>query len=120
MSNKNLNLICRHFFGVNTDIKSGLFLTDEDKHLIYPAGHNVVMYKIDDKEQFFMMGTLHCKLFFNLPFRLREDRGNHTCVDLRERHLCLRVRAVHGWLQRPVLDIRGDFIEKKKGATRVG
>ena len=49
----------RHFFGVNTEIKGGLFLTDEDKHLIYPAGHNVVMYKVDDKEQFFMMGTLH-------------------------------------------------------------
>ena len=51
-------MFIRHFFGVNTDVKSGLFLTDEDKILIYPAGHNVVMYKLDDKEQFFMMGTL--------------------------------------------------------------
>jgi hypothetical protein len=40
----------RHFFGVNTEIKGGLFLTDEDKHLIYPSGHNVIMYKVDDKE----------------------------------------------------------------------
>ena len=43
---------------MNKDIKKGLFLTDEDKILIYPAGHNVVMYKLDDKEQFFMQGTL--------------------------------------------------------------
>ena len=40
----------RHFFGVNTSIKGGLFLADEDKSLIYPAGHNVVLYKLDDKE----------------------------------------------------------------------
>ena len=77
-----LSLLFRHFFGVNTEIKGGLFLTDEDKHLIYPAGHNVIMYKIDDKEQFFMMGTLHFFVRADLRFRLREDRGNHACVDL--------------------------------------
>ena len=48
----------RHFFGVNTSVKDCLFLVQEDNSLIYVAGHNVVMYKLDEKEQYFMPGKL--------------------------------------------------------------
>lgn len=46
----------RHIFGVSKDIKQGLFLID-DTNLVYVAGHNIVMYRIDDQEQTFFPGT---------------------------------------------------------------
>lgn len=44
-----------HFFGVNTSVKDSVFLVD-DNTLLYVAGHNIVMYKLDEKEQLFMAG----------------------------------------------------------------
>lgn len=46
----------RHFFGVNTSIKDSLHLVQEDNTLLYTAGHNIVMYKLDEKEMTFMPG----------------------------------------------------------------
>ena len=48
----------RHFFGVNTGIKDSLFLIGEQNILLYAAGHNLVLYKLDEKEQQFMAGKL--------------------------------------------------------------
>ena len=46
----------RHFFGVNRDIKDSLFLIGEANVLLYAAGHNLVLYKLDEREQQFMAG----------------------------------------------------------------
>lgn len=48
--------VYRHFFGVNTQVQDALFLVEEDSILIYVAGHNIVLYKIDEKEQVFLQG----------------------------------------------------------------
>ena len=46
----------RHFFGVNTALKDSLFLIQEDSTLLYVAGHNIIVYKLEEKEQIFMQG----------------------------------------------------------------
>lgn len=46
----------RHFFGVNDTVKDSLFLVQEDNTLLYVAGHNIAMYKLDEKEMTFMQG----------------------------------------------------------------
>jgi hypothetical protein len=48
----------RHFFGVNTNVKDSLYLVAGDNTLIYVAGHNIVMYRLDEKEQTFLSGRL--------------------------------------------------------------
>ena len=92
-------MVFRHFFGVNTEIKGGLFLTDEDKHLIYPAGHNVVMYKVDDKEQFFMMGTLH--LYFGNKVLLlgseKTEAITHVSISEGGTYVCVCERSTDGY-----------------------
>ena len=46
----------RHFFGVNTSVKDSLYLVNEDNTLLYVAGHNIVLYRLDEKEQTFLSG----------------------------------------------------------------
>ena len=49
-------MAARHFFGVNTNVKDCLHLVADDNTLLYVVGHNVVLYKLDEKEQYFMPG----------------------------------------------------------------
>ena len=46
----------RHFFGVNTNVRNSIFLVQEDNTLLYVAGHNIILFKLDEKEQSFMAG----------------------------------------------------------------
>lgn len=46
---------CRYIFGHKSDVKSSLHFLDENA-LVYPAGHNVVIYK-ENQEQRFIHGT---------------------------------------------------------------
>ena len=46
----------RHFFGVNATIKNSLYLVQDDNTLLYTAGHNIVMYTLDEKQMTFMPG----------------------------------------------------------------
>ena len=55
-SMQGVSVTARHFFGVNTNVQGCLQLVQEDNTLLYVAGHNVVMYKLDEKEQYFMPG----------------------------------------------------------------
>ena len=55
-SMQGVSVSARHFFGVNTNVKDCLYLVQEDNTLLYVAGHNIVMYKLDEKEQYFMPG----------------------------------------------------------------
>ena len=48
----------RHLFGVNTNVKDCLYLVNQDNTLLYVAGHNIVLYTLDEKEQQFMPGKL--------------------------------------------------------------
>ena len=53
----------RHFFGVNTSVKDSLYLVGDDNTLLYVAGHNIVLFRLDEREQQFMAG----KLFDSAP-----------------------------------------------------
>ena len=59
-------------FGANADIKNGLHLID-DKKLVYVAGHNVVITKLEDRSQTFLPGSSDAEaitaiaLSFDLP-----------------------------------------------------
>ena len=44
-------------FGMNTQIKNNLYFLDEEK-IIYPAGHNVVQYQIQDKTQVYYQAPI--------------------------------------------------------------
>ena len=55
-SMQGVSVTARHFFGVNTSVKDCLYLVQDDNTLLYVAGHNVIMYKLDEKEQYFMPG----------------------------------------------------------------
>ena len=46
----------RFIFGVNGELKNNLYLIDETK-LLYTAGHNVVVYSTDEKNQYFLQGS---------------------------------------------------------------
>lgn len=52
-----VSVSARHFFGVNTSIKDSVYLIGEDITLLYVAGHNIVLYRLDEKEQSFMAGS---------------------------------------------------------------
>ena len=56
--NSGVTITPRHFFGVNHEIKNSIFLVDENT-LIYPAGHTVVSYKLQEERspQYFFPGT---------------------------------------------------------------
>jgi hypothetical protein len=45
----------RFIFGVNGSIRNNLHLIEEHK-LLYTAGHNVVVYSTDEKNQYFLPG----------------------------------------------------------------
>ena len=55
-SNQGVSVNARHFFGVNTNVKDACYLVADDNTLLYVAGHNVILYKLDEKEQTFMAG----------------------------------------------------------------
>ena len=55
-SNQGVQVTARHFFGVNKNVKDCLHIVSEGNALLYVAGHNVVMYKLDEQEQYFMPG----------------------------------------------------------------
>ena len=46
----------RFIFGVNGELRNNLHLVDEHK-LLYTAGHNVVVYSMDEKNQYFLQGS---------------------------------------------------------------
>jgi hypothetical protein len=45
----------RFIFGVNGNLKHSLHLIEEQK-LLYSAGHNMVVYSTDEKNQYFLSG----------------------------------------------------------------
>lgn len=42
-------------FGLKGDVQGNLFYYD-DQRVIYPAGHNVVIYNVDEKTQTYISG----------------------------------------------------------------
>ncbi|DAZ95763.1 TPA: hypothetical protein N0F65_010265 [Lagenidium giganteum] len=51
-----VNLIHRHIFGLKADVSSNIVYVD-DQTVAYPAGHNIVIYSLDEKRQKFITGT---------------------------------------------------------------
>jgi len=69
-SMQGVSVAARHFFGVNTSVKDSIYLVQDDNVLLYVAGHNVIMYKLDEKEQFFMPGKRMPSFCNRLPTSL--------------------------------------------------
>lgn len=56
---KNLSgvtLTPRFIFGSNGSIRNNLYVIDDNK-VMYVAGHNVILYNIDEKSQYFIPGS---------------------------------------------------------------
>ena len=51
-----VQVTARHFFGVNKNVRDCLHVVSEGNALLYVAGHNVVLYQLDEKEQQFIPG----------------------------------------------------------------
>uniref|UniRef100_K3X1G7 Uncharacterized protein n=1 Tax=Globisporangium ultimum (strain ATCC 200006 / CBS 805.95 / DAOM BR144) TaxID=431595 RepID=K3X1G7_GLOUD len=51
-----VNLIHRHIFGLKADVANNAVYVD-DQAIAYPAGHNLVIYSLDEKRQKFITGT---------------------------------------------------------------
>jgi len=51
-----VTLTPRFIFGVNGQIKNSLFIIEEKK-LVYVAGHNVIIYNVEENTQFFIPGS---------------------------------------------------------------
>ena len=49
-SSQGVSVSARHFFGVNTAVKDSLYLISDDLTLLYVAGHNILLYRLDEKE----------------------------------------------------------------------
>jgi len=52
-----VSVTAKHFFGVNTSVKDSIYLVNDDNTLIYVAGHNIIFYRLDEKEQTFHAGS---------------------------------------------------------------
>jgi len=48
--------VYRYLFGVNAEIKGNLHIANDSK-LVYVAGHNVVVCRLEDRSQYFLPGT---------------------------------------------------------------
>ena len=48
-------LVHRHIFGLKSDVKNNFFWLDDNK-ILYPAGHTIVIYDIEQKVQQFIFG----------------------------------------------------------------
>jgi hypothetical protein len=55
-SMQGVQVTARHFFGVNKNVRDCLHVVSEGNALLYVAGHNVVLYQLDEKEQQFIPG----------------------------------------------------------------
>jgi hypothetical protein len=53
----NVTLTPKFCFGVNKDIPDNVHLVDDDRKLLYVAGHNVIVYSLDEKTQNFIQGA---------------------------------------------------------------
>ncbi|TMW62220.1 hypothetical protein Poli38472_009713 [Pythium oligandrum] len=51
-----VNLIHRHIFGLKADVSNNVAYVDEQT-VTYPAGHNLIVYSLDEKRQKFISGT---------------------------------------------------------------
>ena len=49
-SMQGVSVSARHFFGVNKAVRDCLHIVSEGQALLYVAGHNIVMYKLDEEE----------------------------------------------------------------------
>ena len=55
-SSQGVSVTARHFFGVNKNVRDCLHVVSEGNAILYVAGHNIVIYKLDEQEQHFMPG----------------------------------------------------------------
>ena len=52
-----VTLTPKFVFGINGGLKNNIHLIEDDKKLLYVAGHNVVVYAPDERSQVFIPGT---------------------------------------------------------------
>jgi len=47
----NVSLMPRFVFGINGAMRSNIHLIDDDKKILYVAGHNIIIYTLDEDER---------------------------------------------------------------------
>jgi len=52
-----LTVTPKFIFGVNGQLNNSLRCMQEEKRLIYVAGHNIIIYNVEDKTQQFISGS---------------------------------------------------------------
>ena len=50
-----LTVTPKFMFGLNSSVKNGIHFLD-DQRILYPCGHNIVIYSLEDKSQIFIPG----------------------------------------------------------------
>lgn len=65
-------------------MQDALFLVEEDSILVYVAGHNIVLYKLDDKEQIFLQGLDNTEAI------------THVSISKSNKYLCVCERGIEG------------------------
>lgn len=73
----------KFIMGCNGNIRNNLFVIDDGKRLLYSAGHNVVLYTIDEDHQTLLPGSDNC------------ERINYISVSPQDRYLAICERGEH-------------------------
>lgn len=55
----------RFIFGVNGELKNNMYMVDEHK-ILYTAGHNIVVYSTEEKNQYFLQGSENVEKITNI------------------------------------------------------
>jgi len=55
----------RFIFGVNGELRNNLYMVDEHK-ILYTAGHNIVVYSTEEKNQYFLQGSENVEKITNI------------------------------------------------------
>ena len=67
----------RYLFGVNAELKNNLHLCANDTKLVYVAGHNVVVTRLEDRQQHFFAGTADAECITAVCM---SDDGNYLAI----------------------------------------
>lgn len=53
---QNINLNAKFLFGLKGDVRNNIHFLDDNQRVVYPCGHNVVIYHMDEKTQNYIQG----------------------------------------------------------------
>ena len=99
MSMQGVTVTPKFVFGCNGQINNSIHM-HEEKNLVYVAGHNVIVYNLDEGQQVFIPGSEQC------------DEINFLTISLTGRFIAICEKAQEGRAQVNIWEIQGK--RKKK------